>query len=139
MEHGDAVGIAHGRDAVRNENRCASAHDLAQMIENLVFGLGVDTGQRVVEDQDARIANERAGDGDALFLPARERDTALPDHRLVLVRKALDVGGNIGGLGGGADLLIGRIFHAEGDVFANRVAEQERFLRNEADVAAQKF
>ena len=65
-----AVGIADGGDAVRNEDRGAAAHDLAQMIQDLVFRVRVDARQRVVQNQNARIANDSARDGGALLLSA---------------------------------------------------------------------
>ena len=55
----------------------------ADRLLDLVFGGAVDGAGRVVQDQDARIGEQRAGDGDALALTAGERDAALADHRLV--------------------------------------------------------
>ena len=44
--------------------------------------------RRVVEDQHARIDDQRARDREPLALAARERDPALADHRVVAVRAA---------------------------------------------------
>ena len=72
VQHGDAVGIAHRGDAMRDENCGAALHDFAQVIQNFVFGVSVDAGERVIQNQDARIANQSASDRGALLLSARE-------------------------------------------------------------------
>src|SRR3954469_14089455 len=109
------------------------------MIEDLVFRLRVDAGERVIEDQYPRIADEGAGDCGALFLSARQRDAAFAYHRFVALGKAFDIDGNVGRLRGVADVRIGRRIYAKRDVLANSIAEQERLLRHEADVSAQRL
>src|SRR5579863_4379086 len=106
------------------------------MVENFIFGVGVDAGERVVEDENLGIANYGAGDGGALLLPAGERDAAFADQRLVTFGEAFDVGGNVGGLGGVVNLAVGGGVDAESNIFADAVAEEECFLRNESDIAA---
>ncbi len=138
VQHGDLVGVAHGGDAVRDEDGGAAAHDLPQVIEDAFFGVGVNAGEGVVEDQDAWIADESARDGGALLLAARERDAALAHERFVLLRERFDVGSDAGGFGSALDLLCGGVHCAEGDVLADGVAEQERLLRHEADGATQR-
>ena len=83
------------------------------------------------------IANQGAGDGGALLLSARKRDAALADHGVVAVGKALDVGGDVGCIGGVVNLLVGGVVNTQGDVLADAFAEQESFLRYEADAPAQ--
>ena len=130
------------RSALRTvETRCEMKivvrplHHVAQVVENFVFGVGVDAGERVVENQNLRIANQGAGDGSALLLSAGERDAALADHGVVAFGKALDVGRDVGGFGGVVNLLVGGRVDAKRDVLADAVAEQESFLRDESDVA----
>jgi len=74
MEDGDAVGVADGGHTMGDEDSGASAHDFPEMVEDLVFGVGVDTGQGVVEDEDAGAAEKGAGDGSALLLASGESD-----------------------------------------------------------------
>ncbi len=66
------------------------SQDAAHRALDLVFGGAVDGAGRVVQDQDARVGQEGAGDGEALALPARERHAALADHGLVAFGKACD-------------------------------------------------
>ncbi len=63
MQDGDAVCVAHGGDAVRDEDGGASLHHFAQAVEDVIFGVGIDAGEGVVEDEDARLANDGAGNG----------------------------------------------------------------------------
>src|SRR5690242_12517521 len=107
------------------------------MVEDLVFGLGVNAGECIIEDQNAGIANDSASDGRALLLAAGKRDSAFAHHGAVFVRKGFDVPGDTGSFGSITDVLITGVFGAEGDVLANRVAEEEGFLRDEPDVPAQ--
>ncbi len=43
-----------------------------------MLGLRVDGGERIVEDEDVRLAHERAGERDALALSAGQLHAALP-------------------------------------------------------------
>ncbi len=85
MEHQDPVCPPDLGQAVGDEQgRAAFEHALDGALD-LVFGGAVDGAGRVVEDQDARVGEQGAGDGDALALAAGERHPALADHRLVAV------------------------------------------------------
>ena len=83
------------------------------MIEDLVFRLRVDAGERVIQDQYSRIADEGPGDCGALFLPARERNAAFADHRFVALGEGFDIDGNVGCLCRSAHLRIGRRIYAQ--------------------------
>ncbi len=56
-----------------DEDGGPSLHHFAQVIEDVILGLGIDAGQGVVQHQDARVADDRAGDRGALLLAAGER------------------------------------------------------------------
>ena len=94
---------------------------------------------RLVEDEDRRPLEDRAGDGDALLLAARELQAALADRR----RRNLPAGAPMKrsiwarraasrtSSGGGVPAAVL-------DVVADRVVEQHRVLRNHADRGAQR-
>ena len=105
VQDGDGVGVADGGNAVGDEDGGASAHDFAQVVEDFVFGVGVDAGEGVVENQNARAAQQGAGDGRALLLASGERDAALADRGVVAFGEAFDVVGDVGGFGGGFDVF----------------------------------
>ena len=58
------------------------SRQLRQRLLDRPLGLGVERRGRLVEDQDRRVLQEHAGDGQALLLPARELHAALADDRV---------------------------------------------------------
>ena len=57
-----------------------------QPVERLLdqaLGVAVERAGRLVEDQDARVAQDRARDRDPLALAARQARAALADRRIV--------------------------------------------------------
>src|SRR6202451_4548537 len=92
---------------MRNEDRGAPLHYVAQVVEDFIFRVSIDAGERIVEDEDSWVANQGAGDGGALLLPARERDAAFPHQRLIALGKSFNVGCNVGGFGCVMNLLVG--------------------------------
>ena len=85
LHHDDPLGEAQRGTAVRDQDRGAVLHDLAQRRVDLLLGARVDRRRRVVEDENARIGEHRARDRDALPLAAGEREAAFADHRVVAV------------------------------------------------------
>src|SRR5262249_14955298 len=106
------------------------------MIEDFVLGLRIYAGEGVIENQDARIANDGPRNRGALLLAARKSDTTFADHRLVALGKFFNFFVDVGRLGSGVDFVIGCLLFAEGDIFTNGLAEQKGFLRYESDLPA---
>ena len=88
VEHQDAVGAHDGADALGNDEGRAVLHQFIEGVLNERLGCEVHAGCRVVQDQDAWIEQQGAGDGDALFLSTRKRGTALADGGVVAVGEA---------------------------------------------------
>src|SRR6266852_84175 len=118
-EDDNLVGVLHGGSAVRNQNGGAAVHDAAQARKNALFGLRVDAGEGIVENEDARVTDYGAGDGGALLLAAGQSDAALADNRFVFMGEALDVGIEAGDFGSLADLVEIVVGQTEGDVAAD--------------------
>ena len=137
VEHGHAVGQGEGGSAVGDEQRGAALRQHAQRLVDGRLGGGVDRGGGVVEHEDPRVGEHRAGQGDALALPARQREPALADEGVVAVGELVDERVHLGRTGRGADLLVARVGAAVGDVGADAVGEQERLLEHHAQLAAQ--
>ncbi len=75
LHHGDAVaGRAHDLHLVRDDDDgdAELGVDAPQEREDLARRLGVERGGRLVGEEDRGLRRERAGDPDALLLPARE-------------------------------------------------------------------
>jgi hypothetical protein len=123
---------------VRDHERRAPLHRLAQRELDRLLGRGVDRGGGIVEHEDPRVGHERAGDRDPLALAAGEREAALADHGVVAVGQLGDEAGRLRALGGPLDLLAGRVRAAVGDVVVHGRAEQERVVGNDADLVPQR-
>ena len=91
---------------------------------DLALGRRVDRRRRVVEDQDARVRDDRARDRDALALAARERQAALADARVVAGGKPLDEVVGLGAPSRLADLLLGGVGARVGDVLVDVVEKR---------------
>src|SRR5947199_1203630 len=122
---------------MRDQNGGATLHDSAQAIENAFFSLGVDARERVVEDQNAWIADNGSRNRGALLLSAGESDAALADHGFVGCGEVLDVAMQAGNFGCFADALLVIVRQAEGDVAADGFAKQVGILRHKTDGLAQ--
>jgi hypothetical protein len=140
LDDHDPVGVPDGRHAVRDDERRAPAHDVAEASEDLLLGVRVNCRQRVVEHQDRRVEDDRARDRRALFLPARQREPPFAHLGRVALREVRDVlveprHGRRSG-----DALVGglAVGQAERDVAGEGVGEQERLLRHDRDRASQR-
>ena len=80
-QHQNVVGPANLRDAVGDEQRRAIFEQPLDRLLDLVLGRAVNRAGRVVQDQDARIGEQRAGNRQPLPLPARKRHATLADDR----------------------------------------------------------
>ena len=93
---------------------------------------------RLVEDQDGRILQDRAGDGDPLALAAGELGAPFADDGVQAIRHLFDELHGVSGAGRGHDRLTGCIGgSAVGDVRRHGVVEQDDVLADERHVGAQ--
>ena len=137
VQHEDAVGIDHAGEPVRHDEHRAPAHEACERVLNHRLVLGIDRGERLVQQQDRRIPQQRAGDGDALALPAREADAALTDHRIVGLRQAGDEAVRVGRPCGRFHLGVARVRLAEANVLRCRAVEEVGVLVDDAEARAQ--
>ncbi len=106
--------------------------DRAQRLADGGLGRGVDGARRVVEDEHPGVVEQGAGQGDALALPAGEREAALADAGVVALGEVADELVGLRGRGRGPDLGVGGVGAAVGDVGAHRVGEEESLLEHHA-------
>ena len=138
VEDQDAVGVADRGEPVGDHEGRAPAHDLVEGGLQLAFGRRVEGRRRLVENQDRRVLEERAGDGQALALAARERAAALADDGVEAVRLAGDELDRLGAFERLDHLLVGGVGAADLEVLADGAGEQHRLLEHHADVAAER-
>src|SRR5712692_4612888 len=96
FDHENAVGQAHGAEAVADEDGCLPLRQRAKVREDLVFGLRVEGAGRLVEYEDTRVAHECPRQRDLLPLAAAQLRAVLQilepasEHGIVALRKPLD-------------------------------------------------
>ena len=133
------VGVADRREAVGDDERGAAVEQAAQRALDAALGADVDRARRLVEDQDARVGEQRARERDELPLAEREAEAALAELRVVAVLEPLDELVGADRARGGDDLLARRVGPAEGDVVGDRAGEEEALLRHDPELAAQRL
>ena len=89
LEHDDLAGALDRGQAVGDDDRRAAGQQAPQARLDPRLGVDVDVGGGLVEHEDARVGDERAGEGDELALAGRELDAALADRRVVARARAL--------------------------------------------------
>src|SRR5262245_411055 len=121
---------------MRDNERRAAAHQVTQTFLNQRFRFRVEAGSGFVENQDARISENRAGDGDALFLPARQTHAAFADDGVVLVREVFRELIYAGDAASFEDFLFARIRPRERHVLADRSVEEKSVLQHDSELRA---
>ena len=133
LEHADAIGVADGREAVRDQDRGAVPRRGEQAIEDLGFAAHVELRGRLVEQHDAGAERDRAqrpGERDALPLAART-DRCRRRSRARARCRAPARFGRAGRLERRAHDVVGR---AGGrDVVAQRQLEADEVLEHRRD------
>ena len=79
IEHQDAVGIDDAGEPVRQDQGRAPGHQAVERALDDGFVLGIDRGQRLVENEDRRVAQQRPRDRKPLALSTRKPQAALAD------------------------------------------------------------
>ena len=113
----------------------AALHEVAEAVLDHRFGLGVERAGGLVEDEDARVGEDGAGDGEALALAAGELDAALADDGVVAFGEALGELVDAGDAAGLQELLLGGVGAREEDVLADGAVEEEGLLQDDAELA----
>ncbi len=72
FEHDNLIDIAQRTQAVRDHNHCASNDQMIERAHHFRLGLYIQGRRRLVEDQNRSIAQNGAGDGNALALATGE-------------------------------------------------------------------
>ena len=136
FDHQNLIGPADGGKAVRDDKSGAAAHQVGETLLDHGFGFGIEAGSRFVENQDARVGQDGAGDRKPLPLPARELHAALAHDGVVAVLQRFGELVDAGDAAGFEELLFGGVGPGEHHVLANGAVEQERLLQNDAELRA---
>ena len=133
-EEDDAVAGRQQRRARGDDDRGGAVAQAPDARGDARLGHRVDRRRRLVQHQDGRGGRERAGQGDALALPAGERPAALADLAVEAAGDRAD------GLVGAARVEDrGQVVHGPGrrqDVVADGAGEERRVVVGDEDQAA---
>src|SRR5262249_8225684 len=131
LDGDDAIGVANGRQPLGDDYHGPPLRNLLHVLVNDPLALIVERARRLVEDEDARIADQRPGDSDALALAARQACPALADDGVVAERKLEDEVVRPPQLRRGDHPLHGGGRVGERDGVADRATGQDVFLQTE--------
>src|SRR5579862_1870958 len=90
FKHSDASGAADGREPMGDDDDGAAAHQVAEGYLHERFAFGVECGGGFVEDEDGRVFEDGAGDGEALTFASGETEAFFADDGVVTVGHAQD-------------------------------------------------
>src|SRR5216684_5735238 len=137
LDGDDAIGKPQRGEPMGNDKHRSTAGDLRHVLLNDPLALIIESARRLVEDEDARVGNQRTGDGDALPLAAGQAAAALAHDRVVAFGQFEDEVVGARKLCRGDDTLGRQRGIGQRDVVPDRAVEQHVFLKHDADLAAQ--
>ena len=136
FEHDDLIGVHDGAHTLGDDQHGRILDLNGQRLAQRRIGGEVERGEAVVEDVQVGLAGQRAGDGQALTLPAGEVRAALRHTGVQSERQFLDEAG-LGHLKRVPHLLLGGVGIAVPQVVCDRAGEQPGLLRHVGDVLTQ--
>ena len=83
VEHHDHIGVAHGGQAVGDDEDRTALHQVIHTSLHNLFSTRINRGRGLVKDQRRRIGHRRASDGDQLALALGQAGTVAFEHRVV--------------------------------------------------------
>ena len=137
VHHHDDVGVLDGGKTMRNAQRGAPIHQGFQGILHQPLALGVEGAGGFVQDQNGRVLQDRAGNGQSLTLTAAQTASPFADHEIVAALLGQDELVGIRGAGRRLDLGVSGPGAAEAQVVADGLVEQNRLLRDDGDLTPQ--
>ena len=121
FEEDDLIQPLHRGNAMGDEEGGLPCPAGLQVVQNDLLRPGIHRRDGVVQNEDGRILQQGARNGDALLLPAGNGDATFAEDGLVAVLEVHDVVPHIGQAGGPLDVLLGGVIHAECDVVSDGV------------------
>src|ERR1700757_1390301 len=83
----NAISIANSRQPVSNNKHTSATRNLLHVLLNDALAFIIESAGRFIKNQNTRIRNERAGNGNALTLATREAVAPFADHRVITFRE----------------------------------------------------
>src|SRR5215469_6509797 len=137
VDRDEAVAMPHGRQPMRNDEDGAALGKSRHVLLDDPLALIVERTRRLVEDQDARVGNDRARNGETLALTARQAGAALAHNGVVTIGELKDQIMGTGHLCGSDDPFDRHRAVRQRNIVADRAIEQDALLQHHADLATQ--
>ena len=118
-----------------DNGRCL-LHNQIEGLLDLGFGEGVNAGRGLIQNEDARLMNEHAHEGDELPLAHRETAPPLPDRAVQAVGQCFQPFAVANEVGITHDFGLVNFGIAVADVFGHCAIKQKGHLGNDAELAA---
>ena len=87
IHHRNPVSVLHRGQPVGDHQGRAALHQRRQCLLNQMLALRIQCAGGFVEQQHRRVGQQRAGNGQALTLPARKPHTAVAQMGLIALRE----------------------------------------------------
>ena len=139
MQHEDRVGAANRGEAMGDRDGRPSSGEPGHGAEDEPLRLRIERCRRLVHQEDRGVADDGAGDRDALALARRQRLSALPDHRVVPIAEPVDELVGVGHPRRLHDLAPTGARTAVGNVLPDGRVEEHRILLHETHLVAQRL
>ena len=85
FENEDFGAFFDGRETVGNDNHSSAHLNIVQCLLNLILGVLIECGGRLIEEEDLGLSDDGSGNRDPLLLAARELATFDATLRLVAI------------------------------------------------------
>ena len=138
IDDDDHVRLDDRGEAVRDDERGPAVQDGAQRFLDDLLRLRIHAARRLVEDDDARVRQDDAGEGDQLPLPDAQAAAALADLCLVPFGQSGDEVVDADRARRRLHLRIRCVQFAVADILGDRRGEEEGILQDDAELAAQR-
>src|SRR4051794_8756394 len=98
----------NGGETVGHDESSSAAREFLDSFHDRRFGGRIERGSRLVQQQDGRVLQKRAGNADPLPLPHAKMSAAFADRTVVTLGQSADKLVRLGALGGFANLVFAR-------------------------------
>src|ERR1700739_1362329 len=118
-----------------SNHKCrASLHEIREALLNQRLRFRIEARSRFIENQDSRIGENGASDGNALTLTAGKLDAPVADDGVVTLRKRFREFVHPRNAAGSLHLLFACVWPGEAHIFTDTSVEQKHLLYNDAEV-----
>ena len=108
----------------------------AQLIHGNLYGpfaFGIKRTCCLIQQQHRRVPQDRAGNGDALLLPARQHHPAFAQIAVIAIWQSIDEVMGRRGFCSGPHLSIGGVGAAKANILSSTCGEYDRVLRHQGN------